>query len=53
MTIGSRFHQPERTNPEDLIAAAHAGCFSQALWLILGKEGFTPKRIETTAKATI
>jgi len=39
------------TNPEELIAAAHAGCFSMALSAILGKGGFTPTRIHT--KATV
>ena len=39
------------TNPEELIAAAHAGCFSMALSAVLGKAGFTPDRIETRAEA--
>lgn len=38
------------TNPEELIGAAHAGCFSMALSAGLGKAGFTPTRIRTTAK---
>ena len=38
------------TNPEELIAAAHAGCFSMALSAGLGKAGFTPTRISTSAK---
>ena len=38
------------TNPEELIGAAHAGCFSMALSAGLGKAGFTPTRIHTTAK---
>jgi osmotically inducible protein OsmC len=49
----SRFENGEGTNPEELIAAAHAGCFSMALSLLLGKAGFTPRRIHTTAKAHI
>ncbi|MER8391213.1 OsmC family protein [Mesorhizobium sp. M1340] len=47
----SRFENGPGTNPEELIAAAHAGCFSMALSAILGREGYTPARIHTTAKA--
>jgi osmotically inducible protein OsmC len=47
----SRFESGEGTNPEELIAAAHAGCFSMALSNILGKAGVTPNSIET--KATV
>jgi osmotically inducible protein OsmC len=46
----SRFESGPGTNPEELIGAAHAGCFSMALSAGLGKAGFTPKRIETRAK---
>lgn len=46
----SRFESGPGTNPEELIGAAHAGCFSMAFSLILGNEGFKPKRIHTTAK---
>lgn len=46
----SRFENGPGTNPEELIAAAHAGCFSMALSFILGNDGFTPKRIHTVAK---
>jgi lipoyl-dependent peroxiredoxin len=46
----SRFENGPGTNPEELIAAAHAGCFSMALSFILGNEGFTPARIHTIAK---
>ena len=49
----SRFENGKGTNPEELIAAAHAGCFSMALSLALGQAGFTPRRIHTTAKAHI
>lgn len=52
-SFGSRFGSDKGTNPEELIAAAHAGCFSMALALGLGQAGFTPRRIHTTAKATI
>jgi osmotically inducible protein OsmC len=49
----SRFGDGTGTNPEELIAAAQAGCFSMALSADLGKAGFTPKRIETRAKARL
>jgi osmotically inducible protein OsmC len=49
----SRFGDEKGTNPEDLIAAAHAGCFSMALAYGLEGAGFTPKRIRTTAKTHI
>lgn len=49
----SRFENGKGTNPEELIAAAHAGCFSMALSLILGESGMTPERIETHAEVTI
>ncbi|HEV3136654.1 MAG TPA: OsmC family protein [Pirellulales bacterium] len=46
----SRFENGTGTNPEELIAAAHAGCFSMALSNALSQAGFPPKRLETTAK---
>ena len=46
----TRFENEPGTNPEELIAAAHAGCFSMALSAQLGRAGFTPTRIHTTAK---
>ena len=46
----SRFEQGAGTNPEELIGAAHAGCFSMALAAGLGRAGHTPKSIRTTAK---
>src|SRR5438128_7225215 len=49
-SFASRFEEGSGTNPEELIAAAHAGCFSMALSAGLGRSGFTPKRIQTTAK---
>lgn len=49
----SRFEQGNGTNPEELIAAAHAGCFSMALSHGLTSAGFEPKRIATTAKVHI
>ena len=45
----SRFESGTGTNPEELIAAAHAGCFSMALSATLGGAGFTPTKINTTA----
>jgi lipoyl-dependent peroxiredoxin len=52
-SLGSRFRDEPGTNPEELIAAAHAGCFSMALALGLGQAGFTPRRIHTKAAAHI
>ncbi len=50
-TFASRFESGAGTNPEELIAAAHAGCFSMALSAGLGRAGLTPTRIQTVAKA--
>lgn len=52
-SFGSRFEQGTGTNPEELLGAAHAGCFAMALSLILGQAGFTPKYIDATANVTI
>jgi len=49
----SRFEDGSFTNPEELIAAAHAGCFSMKLSFVLGAAGFTPSRIETTCTVTL
>ncbi len=49
-SFGSRFEEGTGTNPEELIGAAHAGCFSMAFSGGLGKAGHTPKRISTDAK---
>ena len=49
----SRFEEGEGTNPEELIAAAHAGCFSMALSGNLGRAGFEPESVETEATVTI
>jgi len=46
----TRFEEEPGTNPEELIGAAHAGCFSMALSGGLGRAGFPPTRITTTAK---
>ena len=45
----SRFEDGKGTNPEELIAAAHAGCFSMAFSNGLSQAGFPPKRVQTTA----
>ena len=45
----SRFQEADGTNPEELIAAAHAGCFSMALSGDLGRAGYEPASVETTA----
>jgi len=49
-SFASRFEEAGGTNPEELIAAAHAGCFSMAFAASLGKAGFSPQRVATTAK---
>jgi len=49
-SFSSRFEEGTGTNPEELIAAAHAGCFSMALSAALGRAGHTPNRVATTAK---
>jgi osmotically inducible protein OsmC len=48
-SFGTRFAEERGTNPEELIAAAHAACFSMALSAGLGKAGFEPTRIKTSA----
>ena len=52
-SFATRFEDKPGTNPEELIAAAHAGCFSMALSAILGESGVTPESISTTATVTI
>ena len=49
----SRFEDGAGTNPEELLGAAHAGCFAMALSLILGTAGFTPDYIDATAHVTV
>lgn len=49
----SRFEQGVGTNPEELIAAAHAGCFSMKLSFVLGSAGFIPDSIETTSEVDL
>ena len=52
-SFSSRFADGAGTNPEELLGAAHAGCFAMALSLILGEAGFTPEYIDATAHVTI
>jgi lipoyl-dependent peroxiredoxin len=49
-SFSSRFEEGTGTNPEELVAAAHAGCFSMQLSGLLGRAGFQPERVATTAK---
>ena len=52
-SYNSRFENGIGTNPEELIAAAHAGCFSMKLSFVLGAAGFTPGSIETKCTITL
>lgn len=52
-SFSSRFQDGTGTNPEELIGAAHAGCFSMALSGALGRAGFTPDEISTSARVHI
>ena len=52
-SFSTRFEGTPGTNPEELIAAAHAGCYSMALSNILGEAGIRPERIDTTATVTL
>jgi osmotically inducible protein OsmC len=49
----SRFEEGAGTNPEELIAAAHAGCFAMKLSFVLGEAGFTPDSLEATSTVTL
>lgn len=49
----SRFEEGPLTNPEELVAAAHAACYSMKLSFVLGAAGFTPSRIETKCTVTL
>jgi len=51
--FATRFENAPGTNPEELIAAAHAGCFTMALSASLGKAGFVPKRLATQATVSL
>jgi osmotically inducible protein OsmC len=52
-SYSTRFENGVGTNPEELIAAAHAGCFTMALSAALGNAGFTPERLATQAAVTL
>lgn len=52
-SFGTRFEEGKGTNPEELIGAAHAGCFSMALSAQLGEAGLTAERIATKATVTL
>jgi lipoyl-dependent peroxiredoxin len=52
-TFKSRFEQGEETNPEELLGAAHAGCFTMALTALLARQQLAPSRIHTTAAVHI
>lgn len=49
----SRFENGDGTNPDELLAASHAGCFAMASSSILGKEGYTPDSLDVTAEITM
>ena len=49
-SFSTRFEEEPGTNPEELIGAAHSGCFSMFLSAVLSKEGFPPNKIETSAQ---
>ncbi|MDQ3262197.1 MAG: OsmC family protein [Myxococcota bacterium] len=52
-SAASRFEDGPGTNPEELLGAAHAGCFSMALTLALGQAGLKPQSVDTTAQVSI
>jgi osmotically inducible protein OsmC len=52
-SYNSRFEEGPGTNPEELVAAAHAGCFSMKLAFVLNAAGFTAESIETTCAITL
>ncbi|GAA4469341.1 OsmC family protein [Nemorincola caseinilytica] len=52
-SYNSRFAEGVGTNPEELIAAAHAGCFTMKLSFVLGAAGFTPDKLETRCDITL
>src|SRR5215213_3778098 len=51
-SFNSRFAEGTGTNPEELVAAAHAGCFSMKLSFVLGEAGFTPDSLQTKCEIT-
>jgi osmotically inducible protein OsmC len=52
-SFNSRFASGVGTNPEELIAAAHSGCFAMAFSAMLGEAGFKPERVEVTAEVSL
>lgn len=52
-SFGSRFEEAKGTNPEELIGAAHAGCFSMAFAATLAENGFKPEKVETHARVNL
>jgi osmotically inducible protein OsmC len=52
-SVGTRFGDEAGTNPEELVGAAYAGCYSMALAAQLGQAGYQPERIRTTARVRI
>lgn len=52
-SFGTRFEEGKGTNPEELIAAAHAGCFAMAFSATLGEAGFTPDQLDVTAEVSL
>lgn len=51
--FNSRFGDAKSTNPDELLAAAHAGCFAMALSMILGKEGYIPDELDVSSEVTM
>lgn len=52
-SFSSRFEDGQGTNPEELLAAAHAGCFAMALSLIIGEDGHTPESLQAQARVQL
>lgn len=52
-TVPGRFESGAGTNPEELLGASHAGCYSMQLAAFLSEAGFKPESVETTAKVTL
>lgn len=52
-TFASRFEEGDGTNPEELVAAAHAGCYSMFLSALISGKGLTPQSVETSAIVTL
>ncbi|MEP6683219.1 MAG: OsmC family protein [Parafilimonas sp.] len=52
-SFSSRFENGIGTNPEELLAAAHSGCFTMKLSFVLGEAGFTAEKLETTSNVTL